>query len=126
MLGNGAAGGAADCLKQAFEEPNNGQLKGRKVKDVYTKVYDVRNTVFPDQTVEFLTLTQRGSKYLMVMVDIDSNAILVEPLKSRKDPELSHAYRAMMMRLKRAGIVPQKHILENEVSEAMRGIIRDK
>ena len=41
----------------------------------------------------------------MVMVKIDSNAILVEPLKSRKDPELARAYRAMMLRLKRAGIV---------------------
>ena len=50
-----AAGGAADFLKRAFEEPNRIQLKGRKVKDVYTKVYDVRNTVFPDQTGKFPT-----------------------------------------------------------------------
>ena len=46
LLGNGAARGAADFLKRAFEDPNKSQLKGRKVKDVYTKVYDVRNTVF--------------------------------------------------------------------------------
>ena len=113
LLGNGAAGGAANFLKRAFEEPNNGQLKGRKVKEVYTKVYDVRNTVFPDQTGQFPTRSQRGSKYLMVMVEIDSNDILVEPLKSRKDPELARAYRAMVLRLKRAGIVPRKHILKN-------------
>ena len=113
-------------MKQPFEEPNNGQLKGRKVKDVYKKVYDVRNTFFLDQTGQFPTRSHRGSKYLMVMVEIDSNDILVEPLKSRKDPELARAYRAMMLMLKRSGIVPQKHILENEVSKAMRDIIRDK
>ena len=31
-----------------------------------------------------------------------------------------------MLRLKRAIIVPRKHILDNEVSEAMRDIIRDE
>ena len=59
----------------------------------------------------------------MVMIDIDSNAILVEPLKSRTDAELTRAYRAMMLGLKRAGIVPQKHILDNEVFTAMNTII---
>ena len=51
----------------------------------------------------------------MVMVEIDSNAVIVEPLKSRKDPELTRAYKAMMLRLKWLGIVPKKHILDNEV-----------
>ena len=32
----------------------------------------------------------------------------------------------MMKRLKRAGIVPKKHVLDNEVSEAMKAIIRDE
>ena len=62
----------------------------------------------------------------MVMVEIDSNAILVEPLKSRKDPELTRAYKSMMLRFKRAGIVPKKHILDNEISEAMKDVIRDE
>ena len=59
----------------------------------------------------------------MVMVEIDSNAILVEPLTSRKDPELTRAYRKMMLRLKLAGIVPKKHVLDNEVLEAMTDVI---
>ena len=60
------------------------------------------------------------------MVEIDSNAILVEPLKSRKDPELTRAYKTIMLRLKKAGIVPKKHILDNEVSEAMKEVIREE
>ena len=103
-----------------FEEPNIAQLKGEKIRDVYTKVHDARETVFSDQIGQFPTRSQRGSKYTMVMVEIDSNAILAEPLKNRKDPELTRAYRSMMPRLKRAGIVPRKHILDNEVSEAMK------
>ena len=93
---------------------------------MYTKIYDARETVFSDQTGQFPARSQRGSKYTMVMIEIDSNAILVEPLKNRKDPELTRAYRSMMLRLKRAGIVPRKHILDNEVSEAMRDVIRDE
>ena len=62
----------------------------------------------------------------MVMVEINSNAILVKPIKSRKDPELTRAYRSLMTRLSRSGIVPVKHIFDNEVSEAMKNVICDK
>ena len=60
------------------------------------------------------------------MVEINSNAILMKPLKSPKDPKLTRAYRALMQRLNRAGVVPKKHILDNKVSEAMKAIIRDE
>ena len=62
----------------------------------------------------------------MVMVEIDSNAILVEPIKNRTDAELTRAYHTMMLRLKQAGTIPQKHILDNEVSNAMKTIICDE
>ena len=62
----------------------------------------------------------------MVMVEIDSNAILVDPIKNRTDTELTRAYHAMTLRLKQAGIIPQKHILDNEVLNSMKTIIRDE
>ena len=37
-----------------------------------------------------------------------------------------YEYRAMMLRLQRAGIIPKKYILENEVSEALKAIIQDE
>ena len=61
----------------------------------------------------------------MVMVEIDSNAILIEPMKSRKDSEMIQAYDALLTRLRRAGITPTKHVLDNEVSENMKDHIRD-
>ncbi len=61
----------------------------------------------------------------MVMVDIDSNAILVEPMKSCKDEEMIRTYNALLPQLKRAGIVPKKHVLDNKVSENMKNHIRD-
>ena len=50
------------------------------------------------------------------MVEIDSNAILVEPMKSRKDHEMVRAYDTLVKRLQRAGVQPKKHVLDNEIS----------
>ena len=101
-------------------------LRGKKVRDDFTRVYDVRNTVFSDQTGKFPTHSHRGNKYIMVMAEIDRSVILVELLKSRKDPELTRQYSSMMLRLKRAGIVQKKHILVNEVSEIVKNIIKEE
>ena len=60
------------------------------------------------------------------MVEIDSNAIMVESIKNCTDAELTRAYRDMMLRLKQAGIIPQNHIIDNEVPNAMKTIIHDE
>ena len=109
-----------------FEVSDNTHLKGKKERDIYTKVYNVRETLYSDQTGQFPTRSLSGNKYIMVMVDIDSSGILVEPMKSRKDAEMIRAYQAMMLRLKRANIEPKKHVMDNEVSEAMKEIIRSQ
>ncbi len=59
------------------------------------------------------------------MVEINRHAILVEPMKSRKDAEMIHAYDALLQQLKQAGIVPKKHVLDNKVSKKMKNHIRD-
>ncbi len=71
-----------------MESFNSKEMHGKKVRNVYVKVYNARETTFSDQTGQFPTRSKSGNKYIMVMVDIDSNAILVEPLKCRKDAEL--------------------------------------
>ena len=63
-------------------------LKGKKAQDKGIHVYNVRETIFSDQIGKFPKQSQRGYKFIMVMVEIDSNAILVEPMKSRKDEEM--------------------------------------
>ncbi len=106
-----------------LETCDTSQLHGKKVCDVYTQTYMVRETMFSNQTGQFPTRSQQGNKYIMVMVEIDSNAILVEPLKSHKDEEMIRMYNALLLRLKRAGIVPKKHVLDNKVSDNMKNHI---
>ena len=81
----------------AMETGTTKNLEGKKIKDVYLKVYNARETVFSDQTGQFPIHSKSGNKYIMVMVEIDSNAILVEPLKSCKDEELIQGYNALLL-----------------------------
>ena len=90
-------------------------MQGKKVRNVYVKVYDARETTFLDHTGRFPTRSKRGNKYIMVMVEVDSNAILVKPLKSHKDTKLICGYKSLLLRLQWAGIVPQKHIMDNKI-----------
>ncbi len=61
----------------------------------------------------------------MVVVEIDSNAILVEPMKNRKDDKIIREYNALLLQLKWAGVVPKKHVLDKEVSENIKNHISD-
>ncbi len=101
------------------------QLHGKKVRDIYTTMYDARKTMFSDQTGQFLMRSQSSNKYIMVLVKIDSNAILVEPMKNCKHAEMIQAYNALLLRLTRAGIFPKKHVLDNKVLENMKNHICD-
>ncbi|EJK61557.1 hypothetical protein THAOC_17934, partial [Thalassiosira oceanica] len=53
-------------------------LRGKKILDVYIKVYEAKDTIFSDQTGRFSVTSQAGNKYIMLMVEIDSNAVLVD------------------------------------------------
>ena len=59
-----------------------------KEQDMYIKIVDMKNTLYIDQTERFSLTSQSGNQYIMVMVKVDSNAILVEPMSSRKDVEM--------------------------------------
>jgi hypothetical protein len=80
-----------------LETCDTSQLRGKKVQDVYTQTYMVRKTMFSNQTGQLPTRSQQGNKYIIVMVEINSNAILVEPMKSRKDEEMIRAYNALLL-----------------------------
>ena len=49
------------------------------------------------------------------MVKIDSNAIVVEPMKSKTTNKIQRTYLTLLAKLKWAKIVPLKHILDNKL-----------
>jgi len=65
--------------KTPFEECHAvAALQRKKMKDIYVRTYDTRETSFSDQTGQFPKQSKRGHKYIMVLIEIDSNAIMVE------------------------------------------------
>jgi hypothetical protein len=70
------------CPRHEFKVANIFSLGGKKERNIFTSVYKVCETIFSDQTGQFPTRSQHGNKYIMVMVEVDSNAILLKPMKS--------------------------------------------
>ena len=76
-----------------------------KTEYIYAAIMDPKATtgqIYTDQTGQFPVMSSRGNKYLMVLYGYDSNAILAEPLKSRKQHEILRAYKALVNCLKNA------------------------
>ena len=88
----------------------------RKHHDIYVKIELAKETMYTDQTGAFPVQSKSGNRYVMILCEMDSNAILSEAMKSRTGSEIIRAYKALMHRLKLAGIKPKKHILDNECS----------
>jgi hypothetical protein len=59
-------------------------------------------------------------KYMLVLYDYDSNAILVEPLRSRSDGNVLAGYSILYERLTAAGCKPHLNIMDNEASTAVK------
>ena len=79
-----------------------------------------------DQTGRFPTISQRGNKYIMVLYNYDSNAILATGTKGRKGTELIESYEILYKRLVSAGIKPVLQRLDNEASDGLISAIKEK
>ena len=49
----GTPGTSVSAAPGAFEEPNTTQLKGNKMQDIYTRVYNIREIIFSEKTGQF-------------------------------------------------------------------------
>ena len=72
--------------------------------------------MYTDQTGRFPTKSYRGMQYIMVLVELDSNAILVEAMRNRTSGEMVQAYQILVDRLKNEDSNQKMHILDNECS----------
>ena len=93
------------------------ETKG-KTRTIYTREYNLKNELdrkmYTDQTGKFPVTSFRGYQYIMVLFEIDSNNIIVEPMKSRSTGNMILAYQTLVDRLKEKGIHPKMHLLDNE------------
>ena len=85
---------------------------------------EAQRVMYTDQTGKFPKKSSKGNHYIMVLIEIDSNAILVEAMKNRTAGEMIRAYTVLVMRLRNTGVTPTMHILDNECSEEFKAQIR--
>ncbi len=76
--------------------------------------------IYTDQTGRFPVTSSKGSQYILVLYDYDSNAILTEPLKNRAGGEILRAYTKLCNYLSVRGFKPKTHWLDNEASTALK------
>ena len=82
----------------------------------------LKGYIATDPCGRYPTMSSRGMKYIFVLYDYDSNAILAAPMKSRKGSEMFKAFDECYQQLKNAGITPILQYLDNEVSNELAKI----
>jgi hypothetical protein len=75
--------------KVIMAEPDLDQ--GIKTQYIYAAIIDA-GQIYTDQTGRLPVVLSKGNKYIMILYDYDSNAILAQPIKDRTAPELLRAF----------------------------------
>ena len=86
-------------------------------------IYQLTNTIYSDQTGRFPCRSKAGNEYIMVILHTDSNYVFVAPMKNKSDEEQQRTYRDILQRMKERNLTINKHILDNECSNAMKQLI---
>jgi hypothetical protein len=76
--------------------------------------------IYTDQTGRFPVVSSKGNKYIMILYDYDSNAILAQPIKDLTAPELLKAFQVMEQALVARGLKPKLMKLDNEASKLLK------
>jgi hypothetical protein len=82
--------------------------------------------IYTDQTGRFPVASSKGNRYIMILYDYDSNAILAQPIKDRTAPELLKAFQIMEQELVARGLKPNLMKLENEASKLLKAYLHQQ
>ena len=84
---------------------------------------DLLKLIYTDGTGRFPKASCRGMNYILVLVEMDSGAILVEAMCDRSAGKHCRAYQVLLDQLHRSKVYPKKHILDNQISDKFRAAI---
>ena len=101
---------------------------GHKTRNVLCNLqpFQARETGYSDLSGRFPFASTRGSEYVLVMYDYDSNAILATAVKNRQAATLKDAFIELYSRLKYTGNAPTFFILDNECSNELKKSIEEE
>ena len=80
--------------------------------------------MYTDQTGRFLKKSSQGNQYTIVLIEIDSNIILVEDVKNRSTGKMIWAYQVLVECLCSVGVTPKMHLLDSKCSAKFKQRIK--
>jgi hypothetical protein len=101
------------------------QDHGIKTQFVYAATIDA-GQIYTDQTGRFHVVSSKGNKYIIILYDYDSNAILAQPIKDRTSPELLKAFQFMEQELVARALKPKLIKLDNEASKLLKDYLHQQ
>ena len=98
------------------------EVTGNKTYESSVQIIHIKpkKTTYSNQTGRFPYRSSRGNKYVMVMYNYDSNAILATPLKNRQAKSITDAWEILNTRLTKHRHVTRNFILDNESSADLK------
>ena len=75
--------------------------------------------MYTNQTDRFPVRLYGGDQYIIVLIELDRNAMLAEAMRNHTSSKLINAYQALVDWLKACGIKPKLYILDNECSDEL-------
>jgi hypothetical protein len=106
-------------------DSENDQDHGTKTQFVYAATIDA-GQIYTDQTGRLSVVSSKGNKYIMIVYDYDSNAILAQLIKDRTAPELLRAFQFMEQELVARGLKPKLIKMDNEVSKLLKDYLHQQ
>ncbi len=93
----------------------------KKEHDVYIQIFNVEETMHTDQTGCFPANSSSGNKYIMMLVEIDSNYIDGEPMKDQTEGSMIKTYQILWTQITASKSVrPKTHVLNSKALEAFK------
>jgi hypothetical protein len=63
-----------------------------KTHEAFLRIEDLSDSIHTDQTGAFPFMSQRGNRYIMVAIHLNTNYIFVKLMRSRSKEEMIRAY----------------------------------
>jgi hypothetical protein len=82
--------------------------------------------IYTDQTGRYHVVSIKGNKYIMILYDYDSNAILAQPIKDCTALELLKAFQFMEQELVARGLQLKLMKLDNEASKLLKDYLHQQ
>jgi hypothetical protein len=106
-----------------FPVPNQPNVKSY---DACTAIipFTCKGTAYHDLTGCHSHTSSRGSQYILVVYDYDSNAILHSTLMNKTAAEITKGWTNIYKRLQRRGNPPNMYILDNKASNDLKKALK--